>query len=139
MRLDSYIYEGYEIPVYYDPMIGKLIVWAVTREYAIERMRRVLYEFKLTGIKNNIAYLRAIMSEQDFAEGHYDTGFIERHGDRLAARQASGGTTENIAIIASYLDYLMNLEENASGDSDEGTTPISRWREFGLRKGVLRI
>lgn len=139
VRLDSYIYEGYEIPVYYDPMIGKLIVWAVTREYAIERMRRVLYEFKLTGIKNNIAYLRAIMSEQDFAEGHYDTGFIERHGDRLAARQASGGTTENIAIIASYLDYLMNLEENASGDSDEGSTPISRWREFGLRKGVLRI
>lgn len=139
VRLDSYIYEGYEIPIYYDPMMGKLIVWAVTREYAIERMRRVLYEFKLTGIKNNISYLRAIMSEPDFAEGHYDTSFISRHGDKLAQQQASGGTTENIAIIASYLDYLMNLEENTSGDSDDDATPISRWREFGLRKGVLRI
>ncbi len=42
VRIDSYVYEGYEIPVYYDPMIGKLIVWATSREYAIERMRRVL-------------------------------------------------------------------------------------------------
>ncbi len=50
VRIDSYAYEGYEIPVYYDPMIGKLIVWATTREYAIERMRRVLYEYKITGI-----------------------------------------------------------------------------------------
>lgn len=139
VRLDSYIYEGYEIPVYYDPMIGKLIVWAVTREYAIERMRRVLYEFKLTGIKNNISYLRAIMSEKDFVDGHYDTSFIACHGDRLAEQQASKGTTENIAIIASYIDYLMNLEENSSEDSDDASTPISRWRAFGLHKGVLRI
>ena len=40
----------------YDPMIGKLIVWATTREFAIERMRRVLYEYKITGLKTNIAY-----------------------------------------------------------------------------------
>ena len=39
VRIDSYVYEGYEIPIYYDPMIGKLIVWATNREYAIERMR----------------------------------------------------------------------------------------------------
>ena len=48
VRIDSYVYEGYEIPIYYDPMIGKLIVWATTRQYAIERMRRVLYEYKIT-------------------------------------------------------------------------------------------
>lgn len=50
-----------KFPIYYDPMIGKLIVWATNREYAIERMRRVLHEYKLTGVKNNISYLRAIM------------------------------------------------------------------------------
>ena len=61
VRIDSYVYEGYEIPIYYDPMIGKLIVWATNREYAMERMRRVLHEYKLTGVKNNISYLRAIM------------------------------------------------------------------------------
>ena len=58
VRIDSYVYEGYEIPVYYDPMIGKLIVWATTRAYAIERMRRVLYEYKITGLKTNLSYLK---------------------------------------------------------------------------------
>ena len=52
VRIDSYVYEGYEIPVFYDPMIGKLIVWATTRQYAIERMRRVLYEYKITGLED---------------------------------------------------------------------------------------
>lgn len=51
VRIDSYVYESYEIPIYYDPMIGKLIVWATTRQFAIERMRRVLYEYKITGLK----------------------------------------------------------------------------------------
>ena len=61
VRIDSYVYDGYEIPIYYDPMIGKLIVWATTRQYAIERMRRVLYEYKITGVKTNLAYLKRIM------------------------------------------------------------------------------
>ena len=83
VRIDSYVYEGYEIPIYYDPMIGKLIVWATNRDYAIERMRRVLHEYKLTGVKNNISYLRAIMDTPDFVKGHYDTGFIAKNGEHL--------------------------------------------------------
>ena len=138
VRFDSYVYEGYEIPVHYDPMIGKLIVWAVTREYAIERMRRVLYEFKITGVKNNISYLRRIMSTPDFVEGHYDTGFINKNAEFLKRHNGSKGTAENIAIIASYIDYLMNLEENATTGLNDNS-PISKWRAFGLHKGVLRI
>ena len=69
----------------------------VTREYAIERMRRVLYEFKITGIKNNIKYLRNIMSTPDFVEGHYDTGFIAKHGEELTKKDPESGTKQNIA------------------------------------------
>ena len=138
VRWDSYVYEGYEIPVHYDPMIGKLIVWAVTREYAIERMRRVLYEFKIRGIKNNIKYLRNIRSTPDFVEGHYDTGFIAKHGEELTKKDPESGTKQNIAIVAAYIDYLMNLEENKTVVSADATA-TSRWREFGLHKGVLRI
>ena len=65
IRIDSYIYEGYEIPVYYDPMISKLIVRATTREYAVQRMRAALDEYKVTGIKTNISYLNAIMHTPD--------------------------------------------------------------------------
>ena len=140
VRLDSYVYEGYEIPVHYDPMIGKLIVWATTREYAIERMRRVLHEYKITGVKNNISYLRRIMDTPDFVEGHYDTGFIAKNTDFLLQEETDGlQETEDVAIMAAYIDYLMNLEENTSGSKSDDNSPISRWREFGRQKGVLRI
>lgn len=139
VRIDSYVYEGYEIPIYYDPMIGKLIVWAVTRKYALERMRRVLFEYKITGIKTNIRYLRNIMSTPDFVNGKYDTGFIEKNAGGLQQVPGSNeAATENVAIIAAYIDYLMNLEENTSSSAADNR-PISRWREFGIHKGVLRI
>jgi acetyl-CoA carboxylase biotin carboxylase subunit len=104
-RVDSFIYEGYEIPIYYDSMMGKLIVWAVNRTYAIERMRRVLYEYKITGVKNNISYLRKIMDIPDFVEGKYCTNFLEKHKEELAEEtiyEAEKSETEDIAIIASY-------------------------------------
>lgn len=138
VRIDSYVYESYEIPIYYDPMIGKLIVWATTRQFAIERMRRVLYEYKITGLKTNIGYLRHIMNVPDFVEGRYDTLFIPKHQDILRKwANKKEEETENIAMIAAYIDYLMNLEENKTASTDN--RPISRWREFGLKKGVLRI
>ena len=138
VRIDSNVYEGYEIPVYYDPMIGKLIVWATTRQYAIERMRRVLYEYKITGLKTNLAYLKRIMHVPDFVKGEYNTLFIEKNARMLVRSNGSNEEIENVAMIAAYMDYLVNLEENASTQLPDGR-PISRWREFGLQKGVLRI
>ncbi len=138
-RVDSYVYEGYEIPMHYDPMIGKLIVWAVTREYAIERMRRTLFEYKITGLKTNISYLRKIMDTPDFVSGKYNTHFIEKNSDSLLKTNYEGTKDENedVAIIAAYMDYLVNLEENAPKTADN--RPISRWREFGKRNGMVRI
>ena len=101
-------------------------------------MRRVLHEYKLTGVKNNISYLRAIMDTPDFVEGHYDTGFIAKNGEHLKqCIMRTSERAENIAMIAAYIDYLMNLEEN-KGDATDNR-PISKWKEFGLHKGVLRI
>jgi acetyl-CoA carboxylase, biotin carboxylase subunit len=138
-RVDSYVYEGYEIPMHYDPMIGKLIVWAVTREYAIERMRRTLFEYKITGLKTNISYLRKIMDTPDFVSGKYNTHFIEKNSDSLLKSSYEGtkDEDEDVAIIAAYMDYLVNLEENAPKTADN--LPISRWREFGKRNGMVRI
>ena len=138
VRIDSYVYDGYEIPIYYDPMIGKLIVWATTRQYAIERMRRVLYEYKITGVKTNLAYLKRIMHVPDFVKGEYNTLFIEKNARMLVRTNTTNEELENIAMIAAYMDYLVNLEENVSAQLSDGR-PISRWREFGLQKGVLRI
>ncbi len=138
-RLDTYIYNGYEIPMHYDPMMGKLIIWAVTREYALERMRRALFEYRITGVKTNISYLRKIMDTPDFVNGKYDTHFIEKNNDRLMKTTYQGTKDENedIAIIAAYMDYILNLEENSP--KNEESRPISRWKEFGKRNSMLRI
>ena len=138
-RVDSHCYEGYEIPMHYDPMIGKLIVWAVTREYAIERMRRVLYEYKITGLTTNIRYLRRIIDVPDFKKGNYNTYFIERNQERLQPRKGFKTDAEPMAVIAAYIDYLMNVEENKPNNVGEDSTALTRWRAFGLQKGVLRV
>lgn len=138
VRVDSYVYDGYEIPIFYDPMMGKLIVWATTREYAVDRVKRVLEEYKITGIKTNINYLRRIVDIDEFVEGRYDTGFIAKYSDELKNdTPQEENEVENIAIIASYIDYIVNLEENSTNGND--SKAISRWRNFGLQKGILRI
>lgn len=137
IRIDSAAYQGYEIPIYYDLMIGKLIVWAAKREYAIERMRRALYEYKLIGLTTNIRYLRRLIDVPQFKEGLYDASFIEQNQERLKKRKGYHNESEDIAAVAAYIDYLMNFEENTSDEQDESA--LSRWRAFGLQKGVLRV
>ena len=118
-------------------MVGKLIVWATKREYAIERMRRALYEYKIIGLTSNLGYLRRIIDVPQFKQGCYDTSFIEANAERLAARKGYHTDSEDIALIAAYMDYLMNYEENTAEVND--SSALSRWRSFGLQKGVLRI
>ena len=139
IRVDNYVYEGYEIPMHYDPMIGKLIVWAKTRSFAMKRMRRALYEYKITGVKTNINYLRRILDTSDFVRGKYNTGFIEKNTEFLMQNkyEETKEEVEDIAIIAAYMDYILNLEENVIKTGDN--RKISRWREFGKRNAMLRI
>lgn len=76
VRLDSAAYQGYVIPPTYDSMIGKLIVHGKTREEAINRMKRALGEFVIDGIDTNIEFQFEILSNEVFASGNFDTGFI---------------------------------------------------------------
>lgn len=85
VRIDGYVYEGYDIPIHYDPMISKLIVHADTRERAIARMRRALDEYRITGVKTNIGYLSSILGVPDFERGSYDTSFLEKNAVLLGS------------------------------------------------------
>ena len=78
VRIDSHAYTGYTVPPYYDSMIAKLITVGATRESAIDRMRRALDEYYITGIKTTVPFHSAIMRSREFREGKYDTGFVER-------------------------------------------------------------
>lgn len=77
-RCDSYIYPDYEVPIYYDPMLAKLIAWGHTREEAIDRLKRALDEFSVTGIKTNIPLHKTILEHPKFLDGSYTTQFIEK-------------------------------------------------------------
>jgi len=77
VRVDSHAYAGYEIPTQYDSMIGKLIVYASSRERAINRMQRALEETIIEGPKTTIPFHQAIMKDESFRSGEFDTSFLE--------------------------------------------------------------
>lgn len=79
VRVDSYAYPGYEVPIYYDPMISKIITWGENRQEAIDRMQRSLAEFVLSGIKSNIVLHRSILRHPKFLDGSYTTQFLEKN------------------------------------------------------------
>ena len=78
IRIDSHVYSGYVVPPYYDSLIAKLIAVAADRTSAIERMRRALDEYYITGIKTTVPFHAAMMRSGEFRAGKYDTGFVER-------------------------------------------------------------
>jgi len=77
VRIDSHVYAGYQIPPYYDSMIGKLIVHASDRANAINRMERALEETIVEGPKTTIPFHQAIMKDKKFRAGDFDTSFLE--------------------------------------------------------------
>jgi acetyl-CoA carboxylase biotin carboxylase subunit len=141
IRTDGYVFEGYEIPMFYDPMISKVISWGRTRQEAIDRMRRALFEYKITGVKTSTKFLERIMLNEDFRNGIYDTHFIDKHKDELLTEQAEeNSVSSDIAIIAAYFDYILKIEKVAMGDFSIYRNGVNyKWKEYGLKKALQRI
>ncbi|MFP4471214.1 MAG: acetyl-CoA carboxylase biotin carboxylase subunit, partial [Bacteroidales bacterium] len=137
VRHDGYVYEGYEIPIHYDPMISKLIVWARTREEAIHRMKRALWAYKITGVKTSIPFLAKIMENADFKKGNYNTHFIEKNYDFLMEKLPCGTRCEDISIIAAFMHYRNRLEEVKPASN--GSSEKNLWKEFGRKKSMMRF
>ena len=76
--MDTHVYAGYNLPVYYDSMLAKLIVWDQTRELAVARSKRALKDFKVKGVHTTINAHQLIVENADFLAGKTDTGFMER-------------------------------------------------------------
>jgi len=132
VRNDSGCYEGAEIPVHYDPMISKLVVWGEDRRTALARMARALSEYQVRGIETNLAFHRRCVRHPAFVEGDYDTGFIARNAAELHPR-AEGGELD-AAIIAAVLDASQKKPATSSNGisrtmvSHAPSSEISGWR-----------
>ena len=128
IRDDSSMYNGCEITPNYDPMLSKLVVWAETREAAIDRMASALKEYIVLGVKTNIGFLIRVMAEQEFREGKIDTGYIDRHQDLLMP-----GTDDlEPALIAAALSMNEATGPQAAGDQ----RPVSNWKLYGRKIAV---
>ena len=77
VRIDTHAFCGYTVPTHYDSMVGKLIVWAPTRERAIAKMQRALDEFEVEGIRTTIDFHRKMMRNPDFRTNNFDTKYLE--------------------------------------------------------------
>ena len=100
VRVESGIYEGFEISLFYDPMIAKLIVWGETRAEAILRMRRALNEYRIGGLKTSIPFHQQMMNSTQFMWGAFDTNFLQ---DRFAITYTERPEMELSAAIAAAL------------------------------------
>ncbi len=78
VRVDSGVYAGYEVPIYYDPMIAKLIVWGRDRKEAIDRLLSALDEYRIFGIKHNVEFLKMVVSSEPFVQGSYTTNTLKQ-------------------------------------------------------------
>jgi pyruvate carboxylase subunit A len=104
VRVDSGVHTGYTISPYYDSMISKLCVWAKTRDVAIARMDRALYEYVVVGVKTNIPFHKAVMRNPAFRKGDLTTSFIEDHKIVEAVEEVVKADSEKGATLALALD-----------------------------------
>src|SRR5271157_4560512 len=101
IRLDEGVYEGWTVPMDYDPLLSKLIAWGNSREETIARLRRSLEEYTVTGIKTNAGLFRRILADPDFLRGEIHTMWLDellRRANPAAAQQ--GSSAEDAAVIA---------------------------------------
>ncbi len=132
VRVDSYAYPGYEVPIYYDPMIAKVITWGETRDEAIERMQRALTEFILSGIKSNIALHRTILKHPKFRDGSYTTQFLEKNFELMEPELFAEVDDHVFLIAAAITAYNDRRSKDVSG-----LNISSSWKKIG-RKMMLR-
>jgi acetyl-CoA carboxylase biotin carboxylase subunit len=135
VRDDSGAFEGGEVPIYYDPMISKLITWGDSRAHALARMRRALAEYDVRGIRTTIPFFQWVLDDEDFVAGRFDTGFIDR---KLGARNGQPLREPDeshyaLAAIAAALAQTLKAPEAAVGPD----RTRSRWKDAG-RLDALR-
>jgi acetyl-CoA carboxylase biotin carboxylase subunit len=140
VREDGGVYEGWTVPLDYDPMLSKLITYARDRPAAIARMRRALDEYFVGGIKTNLPLFRRILEHPDFIAARIDTGFL----DRLLASTASPASDRNeLAEIAAVSAALFaataqskNGQNGGSLSGNERRTDSSAWKRTARDEGV---
>jgi acetyl-CoA carboxylase, biotin carboxylase subunit len=130
IRLDGCVYEGWTVPMEYDPLLAKLAVWAATRGEAVDRMVRALREYDVGGIRTNIGFFRQILEDPEFRAGNLHTSFIEE----FFARHRDAAAPADVGAVAALVAVLHSSKRSSAA------VPLpaaSRWLSTG-REELLR-
>jgi len=132
IRVDEGVYEGFTVPIHYDPLIAKLLVWAPSRAAAIDRMKRALQEYSICGIRTSIPFHTLVMNTPQFVNGDYDTTFIDKVLGKIEYRKQY----YDIAAIGGALAAVMKQKE-VSTAKEESKKQTSPWKIAG-RQAMMR-
>ena len=127
VRDDSGVYEGAEVPMFYDPMISKLSTWGPTRLEAIDRMRAALGEYRIGGIRHNIAFHEVLMEHEPFRTGDLHTGML----DKPFWKKKGPGPDLRFAVAAALLHELETEERRAAQPAGSGEGKPEAWKHWG--------
>jgi len=135
IRDDSGAAAGLDVPIFYDPMISKLIAWGGDRPQAIARMRRALAEYIVAGIRTTVPFFAWLLEQPEFVDGRFHTAYLD---DVLSSRQGRPFVeptpeVEDVAVIAAALTRLMPTAA-ATASADAGPAP--RWRAQARSEGL---
>ena len=137
VRDDRGVTPGFDIPVFYDSMISKLVVWADTRDEAVRRLTRVLDEYRVVGVRTTLPFFRWLVHQPDFQAGRFDTTYLDRilaarHGQPFVEPTADDET--QAALGAAFAAWMR--ASRAVADAAPAATE-SAWRR-AARLGALR-
>lgn len=129
VRVDDGIEEGMDIPIYYDPMIAKLITYGKDRTEAIEKMLRAIDEFRITGVATTLPFCKFALQHEAFLSGKFDTRFVSLYyKPELLQEETDQTETEIAAVLAAEL-FNNKKTKGSSGGSVEAKTTVSAWRK----------
>jgi acetyl-CoA carboxylase, biotin carboxylase subunit len=136
VRLESGVYEGYEVPVHYDPLIAKLITWGRDRLEAVQRMRRALMEYTIHGIHTTIPFHQRVMVDPEFLRGEIDTTFIDR---RFSGRPHAWDESErDVALVAAAIHAHLREEARVAARPAQAGRAESPWKLAARQTGLRR-
>ena len=126
VRVDDGYEKGMEIPIYYDPMIAKLIAYGADRQEAIARMVRAIEEYNITGIETTLDFCKFVMQHEAFASGNFDTKFVEKH---FSPEALDGDRDETEEILAAALAvHVYKNNKRSKAVSQQVETKQSKWK-----------
>ncbi len=134
IRIDSGIYQGWNVPMEYDPLLAKLIGYGETREQAIGRLKRALQEYSIGGIKTNLALFRGILRDQEFISGKANTGFLSR--TTTHPQVSTDSDEETIAVIAAGIFKVMASSERSGNDGQKLNASPAEWKKTARSEGL---